>query len=166
VKDEGRLFDVDLADIHGQWKFNFQHAAISRDESKEMLDAAFQRDYEVNGPSLYRICRTTFEGWMRYRNHPDGRIRQRFEREIRSLKTVYAGMLWAMGRHLKSVNVEVAKGIEDLRSEMHREFGALSRVAASVLGPLILWTSKREEKRLANGFRYEPSVVIERRNWA
>jgi hypothetical protein len=166
IRDEGRLVDGDLADIHGQWKFNFLHAAISRDQSKEMLDAAFQRDYEVNGPSLYRICRTTFEGWRRYRDHPDARIRERFEREIQSLKTVYTGMLWAMARHLKAANAEVAIRIEELRREIHREFGIVSRMTASVLGPLILWTSRREEKRLANGFRYEPPVVIERRNWA
>src|SRR5215831_16626563 len=33
VEREGRLLDVDLADIHGQWKFNFKHPAISRDLS-------------------------------------------------------------------------------------------------------------------------------------
>jgi hypothetical protein len=157
---------VDLADIHGQWKFNFEHAAISRDQSKDMLDAAFERDYQVNGPSLYRICRTTFQGWLRYKNHPDLRIRRRFEREIQSLKTVYTGMLWAMARHLRTANASVAEQIEDLRQQIHREFGVASRLAASMLGPLILWTSRREEKRLANGFRYEPQVVIERRNWA
>ena len=43
VKAEGRLLeDVDLADIHGQHKFNFTHAAISRDESKTFLDRAFR----------------------------------------------------------------------------------------------------------------------------
>src|SRR3974377_1767505 len=44
IKEEGRLLDVDLADIHGQWKFNFKHAAISGDLSKKVLDWAFQRD--------------------------------------------------------------------------------------------------------------------------
>jgi radical SAM superfamily enzyme YgiQ (UPF0313 family) len=42
---EGRMLPgVDLADIHGQFKFNFRHAAISRDESKRLLDWAFWRD--------------------------------------------------------------------------------------------------------------------------
>jgi radical SAM superfamily enzyme YgiQ (UPF0313 family) len=166
MKNEGRLLDVDLAEIHGQYKFNFRHAAISRDESKEMLDAAFVRDYEVNGPSLYRICRTTFDGWRRYRNHPDTRVRQRFEREIQSLKTVYTGMLWAMARHLRGVNAAVSVRIEELRQEIHGEFGLTSRLAASLFGPLLLWSSRREEKRLANGFRYEPQPIVERRNWA
>ena len=71
---QGRLLDVDFADIHGQFKFNFKHSAITRDDSKKFLDLAFRRDFERNGPSLYRICRTTFEGWRRYRDHPDRRI--------------------------------------------------------------------------------------------
>jgi radical SAM superfamily enzyme YgiQ (UPF0313 family) len=166
MRDQNRLVDVDLADIHGQWKFNFEHAAISRDQSKQMLDEAFERDFQQNGPSLYRICRTTFQGWLRYKNHPDQRVRARFEREIQSLKTVYTGMLWAMARHFRKANASVAAQIEELRNQIHGEFGIASRLAASFLGPLILWTSKREEKRLANGFRYEPQVVVERRNWA
>src|SRR5512142_2882220 len=41
IRSEDRLLDVDLADIHGQFKFNFEHAAISRDDSKMFLDYAF-----------------------------------------------------------------------------------------------------------------------------
>ncbi len=82
MSNEGRLLDVDFADIHGQYKFNFRHAAIGRDDSKPLLDWAFLRDFERNGPSLYRICRTSMEDWKRYRAHPDLRIRRRFERDV------------------------------------------------------------------------------------
>jgi hypothetical protein len=101
ISQQGRLLDVDLADIHGQHKFNFQHAAISRDESKRFLDWAFWKDFERNGPSLFRVCRTTLEGWKRYRVDPDLRIRKRFEDEMTGLKYAYRGMLWAMVRHVK-----------------------------------------------------------------
>jgi hypothetical protein len=33
------------------------------------------------------------------------------------------------------------------------------------LGPVLLWTSKREARRLAAGKTYEPPTVVERRNW-
>ena len=56
MKEQGRMLDVDLADIHGQHAFNFKHAAISREESTKALAWAFQRDFERNGPSLFRIC--------------------------------------------------------------------------------------------------------------
>ena len=40
MQKEGRLLDVNLADIHGQDAFNFQHAAISREQSRQYLDWA------------------------------------------------------------------------------------------------------------------------------
>ena len=102
MTEEGRMLEgVDLADIHGQHQFNFEHAAISREDSKRLLDWAFRRDFERNGPSIYRICRTTLEGWRRYRNDPDARVRARFAREGRSLKDGYAAALWAMEKHLR-----------------------------------------------------------------
>jgi hypothetical protein len=49
MKEQGRVLDsVDLADIHGQVKFNFKHAAISRDDSQRFLDFAFWHDFERN----------------------------------------------------------------------------------------------------------------------
>ena len=39
-------------------------------------------------------------------------------------------------------------------------------VVGALLGPILLWTARKEEKRLANGFTYEPKTIIERSNWA
>ena len=163
---QGKLLDVNLADIHGQDKFNFEHAAISREDSKKFLDWAFWRDFERNGPSLFRICRTTLEGWKRYKDHPDRRIRERFAREVGSLKTAYSALLWAMERQLRETNVSVSQQIHALRRDFAKEFGWMSRAAAKCVGPLLLWASRREEKQLARGKTYEPKVIIERRNWA
>ena len=163
---QGRMLDVDLADIHGQHKFNFEHAAISRDDSKTFLDWAFRRDFERNGPSLYRICRTTLAGWKRYKDHPDARIRARFAWEVRSLRTAYGGLLWAMERQLRRSNATVNEQVRALRQELGREFGLASRVAARVLGPWMLWTARREERRLGAGLTYEPRTIVERDRWA
>src|SRR5215472_15007437 len=104
MSEQRRLLDVDLADIHGQYKFNFQHAAISREDSKRFLDWAFWRDLELNGPSFYRMCDTMLQGWRRYKHHPDARIRERFERDSSKLRTVYNAALWAMEREVGKVN--------------------------------------------------------------
>jgi len=167
MTEQGRMLDgVNLADIHGQHQFNFQHAAISREDSKKFLDEAFRRDFERNGPSIYRICRTTLDGWLRYKNDPDLRVRARFAWEARSLKDGYAAALWAMERHLRAANPEVSEKIHALRREVGREFGLMSRVATLVVGPLLLWSSRREARRLAQGRTYEPQTIVERRNWA
>jgi radical SAM superfamily enzyme YgiQ (UPF0313 family) len=166
MQEQGRMLEgVDLADIHGQGQFNFQHAAISRQDSKRFLDWAFRRDFERNGPSIYRICRTTLEGWLRYKNDPDPRVRARFAREARSLRDGYAAALWAMERHLATTNAAVSEKIRALREEVGREFGLFSRVLGRALGPVMLWSARREERRLANGQTYEPTTIIERRNW-
>lgn len=165
MANQKRLLDVDLADIHGQHKFNFEHAAITRDDSKEFLDWAFLRDFQRNGPSLYRIVRTTLAGWKRYRDHPDPRVRARFAAEIESMRSAYSGVLWAMEKQLRKTNEAMAARVRELRKEIGREFGLASKVAARLLGPLLLWTTRREERRLAAGQTYEPETIIERRNW-
>ena len=167
MSEEGRMLpDVDYADVHGQFKFNFQHAAISRDDSKRFLDWAFWRDFELNGPSLYRIARTLLMGWQRYKDWPDARVRQRFAQEMHRLNGVYGSALWAMEKQFRKVNANVSEQIRALRGEFQREAGIMSRMMPAVLGPVLLWTTRREEKRLARGKTYEPPTILERRNWA
>jgi hypothetical protein len=48
---------------------------------------------------------------------------------------------------------------------MEREFGLIAVVAGKLLGPVLWWTSRREDKRLAAGQTYEPAPIIDRRNW-
>ncbi len=165
MQEKRLLLDVDLADIHGQHKFNFKHSAISRDDSNRFLESAFRRDFQRNGPSLYRICRTTLQGWKRYKSDPDPRVRERFEWEIRSIKTAYSGLLWAMERQLRPTNETMSQQIRALREEIGCEFGVVTRVIAGLLGPVLLWTGRREQKRLAEGKTYEPKTFIEHRNW-
>jgi radical SAM superfamily enzyme YgiQ (UPF0313 family) len=163
---QGRMLEgIDVADMHGQDRFNFRHAAISREDSKRWLDWAFRLDFERNGPSLFRICRTTLEGWRRYKDHPDRRIRDRFQWEVGSLRTSYSALLWAMEHRLRNSNPPVSAEIRALRLEIGREFGLVSRLMARLLGPVLLWTTMREERRLARGVTYEPETILERRNW-
>ncbi len=165
MTEKNRMLDVNLADIHGQDKFNFQHAAISRDESNRFLNLAFLRDFQRNGPSLFRICRTTMDGWKRYKNDADPRIRKRFQWEARTIRTAYSGLLWAMEKQLHRSNRAVSDQIRALRLDIGSEFGIVTRAISWVLGPVALWTSRREERCLAQGKTYEPKTIIEHRNW-
>jgi hypothetical protein len=163
---QGRLLEgIDVADMHGQDRFNFRHTSISRDDSKRWLDWAFRRDFERNGPSLYRICRTMLEGWKRYKNDPDPRIRERFGWEVRSVRIAYGAVLWAMEQRLKNSNPTLSTRIRGLRQEVVHEFGSVSRWVGRLLGPFLLYTTVREERRLASGVAYEPDPVLERHNW-
>jgi len=166
MSDQGRMLtDVDFADVHGQYKFNFRHRAISREDSKRFLDWAFWRDFERNGPSLYRMCQTMLLGWRRYKDYPDARVRERFAREAKKLSSAYNAALWAMEREFKKVNRSVSEQIHKLRREVEKEFPVIARLTAASLGPILLWSTRREENRLASGRTYEPPTFVERRNW-
>ncbi len=163
MEKQGKMLDVDYADVHGQGNFNFEHEAISHEESKNILDWAFKYDFEKNGPSLFRMCRTAFEGWKRYKNHSDPRIRERFQRKTMLFRLIYAGMLWAMEHRLKNSNNSMSPQIRSLRQRLEKEFGIITVFGARLLGPLLYWTSKREEKKLNRGKTYEPKTIISRR---
>jgi len=60
----------------------------------------------------------------------------------------------------------VSDQIRTLREEFKSESGIVSRMMPAVLGPVLLWTTRREEKRLARGKTYEPPTILERTNWA
>jgi radical SAM superfamily enzyme YgiQ (UPF0313 family) len=167
MEAQGRLLtNIDPADVHGQFKFNFRHAAISRDDSKVFLDSAFRRDFECNGPSLYRMCRTILRGWQRYNDYPDPRVRERFAREAKKLSSAYNAALWVMEREFRKINESVSEQIHSLRMEVEKEFPVLARLTATLLGPVLLWSARREERRLTAGHTYEPPTIIERSNWA
>jgi radical SAM superfamily enzyme YgiQ (UPF0313 family) len=163
--DHQLLTDTDLADIHGQFKFNFRHPFISRDQSKSLLDWAFRRDFEQNGPSLYRLARTMMAGWRRYRNDRDPRVRARLARQRHELTNGYGAALWAMEKYLRTSNRQVSDRVRELRLELEHEFGLLCRTVNHVVGPVLLWGARREARRFPAGRPIEPRTFIERRNW-
>src|SRR5215203_951952 len=147
---QGRILpDVDLADIHGQFKFNFQHAAIGRDESKTLLDGAFARDYERNGPSLYRLVETMFNGWMRYRDDVDARVRKRVAHEAQQLRTGYAPLLWAIDAYLRQTAHPAAERVSAFRAQFERELGVVARTTSRLAGPVLHWAARARRRALS-----------------
>jgi radical SAM superfamily enzyme YgiQ (UPF0313 family) len=166
VEANGRLLDnVDLADIHGQYQFNFRHAAIGRDDSKRLLDRAFRRDFDVNGPSLYRLMDGMFTSWWRYRNDDDVRVRQRVRAEAARLASGYGAALWAMEKYLRASNAAMSERIRDLRLRIERDIGGLSPLIDRTLGPLLLWSARREARLGPAGRTLEPRTFVDRCNW-
>ncbi|NQT11382.1 MAG: hypothetical protein HQ582_01450 [Planctomycetes bacterium] len=129
-----------------------------------MMVRAFQRDFEVNGPSIARIVRTTLAGWKRYKNHPDPRIRRRFTWESKGLATTFPAVVWAMKRYYRKDPAMRAK-MDGILQDLYAEFGWTSRLVAALAGPYVLWKIRGEEKRLAKGWTYEPPTFYERNDF-
>jgi len=60
----------------------------------------------------------------------------------------------------------VSERIAELRTRMESEFGVLSRVIDRAVGPLLLWSARRESLAYPEGRPLEPQTFVERRNWA
>ena len=157
--------DTDPADIHGQFRFNFRHGSISREQSGEFLLRAFRRDFELNGPSILRMTHTLLQGWKRHRNHPELRVRERYRREIRHFSLTFGGAVWAMEKYFRDRNRQLAQRIRAIREEIHDEFRLKARVLGGISGRFLRFRIWCEERRLRRGWTYEPPTFVERRNW-
>lgn len=161
----GTLVDPDCedpADAHGQLRFMHRHPNIPPGDETEFLRRAFQTDFEVNGPSIVRMARTTLAGWTRFANDADPRVRARFRREGAPLPTVYAAALAATVRwyrddpRSRELAAEVLRGIQ-------KAFGWRARLAAWIGGPFLHRRMVAEAAAVQAGRTYEPPTFYERR---
>jgi len=158
MKDESQYH---VSDIHGQFKFNYRHPHIPDGAESELILRAFERDFEVNGPSVSRVVRTSLIGWRRYKHHPDPRIRRRFRDEISGLSTSLTAAV-AASRLFFRKRPALDRRLSRLLKDLHREFGWKARLSSLLGGRLLLWTARREQRRLARGWTYEPPSFYER----
>ena len=163
----GRMKDrkeYDEADIHGQLMFNYRHPHITDGQEGEYIRRAFDRDFEVNGPSVARIVRTGLAGWKRYKDHPDLRIRRRYAWEARGLGTVFSAVIEGVRLYYHK-NPAMRAKMSAILKDLHHEFGLKSRVSAAIGGRYILRKIRKEEKRLAAGWTYEPPTFYEKNHF-
>ncbi|MGD9246324.1 MAG: hypothetical protein PVI60_00115 [Desulfobacteraceae bacterium] len=164
-KAAGNLLDeseFSPADTHGQYRFNYRHPHIPAGMEEQFLHQAFERDFAVNGPSIARLVRTQLTGWLKYRRHPDRRIRRRFEQEARSLGTTYTGAIWAIRRWYDQKSPTMAGKMDALLKDLYGAFGLKARLCAPLVGRFLTITMQREQRRLANGWTYEPKTHYEK----
>ncbi len=162
-KAAGRMLDESAfppADTHGQYRFNYRHPHIPAGVEERFLREAFERDFAANGPSIARLIRTQLTGWLRYRRHPDRRIRRRFLRDARSSGVVYSGAIWAIRRWYRN-DPRMAGQMTSLLNDLYKAIGWKARLTAPLIGRFLTFTLHREQRRLANGWSYEPETFYE-----
>jgi hypothetical protein len=157
LKDEE---EFPWADWHGQLAFSWRHPHIKDGQETEFIVRAFDRDFEVNGPSVLRAMRTMLSGWRRYMDHPDPRIRRRYAREVKGLRKAGAAVAAAAIEYYRD-NPAIHAKMSKLLSDLCDQFGAQARHIAEAAGPYVLERIRAEEKRLAEGWVYEPPTFYE-----
>ena len=153
--------ELPLADIHGQYKFNYKHPNIKNGREEQLLLNAFNRDFKINGPSLFRIIKVLLNGWKKYKNHPEKRIREHVAREVKPLKTTYAGALWAMIKWFKN-DKELSGKMNKVLEDIYEEFGWFTKKITPTIGKFVYIKIFLEERRLQKGWTYEPKVFYEK----
>jgi hypothetical protein len=164
LSSQGRMKDESefhVGDIHGQFIFNYRHGHIHKDQEADFIFRAFQRDFEVNGPSIARMVRTMLAGWQRYKNHSDARIRRRIAWESRELGTTFAAVIGTCRQYYRG-NPAVRSEMTAIQAALVAEFGWKAWLYANVGAWYVNWTLRREEKRLARGWTYEPPTFYEK----
>jgi len=164
LKKNGTLLSADelkISDSHGQFRFNHRHPHIPAGAEEKMLLNAFEQDFKNNGPSLFRLIRTTLKGWKRYRSFPDKRVRDRYLEEIKPLRSMYAGAVWAMKKWYRK-DKELYQQLDDLLRDIYSTLGLQPRLIAPMAGCYIFWAMKREKQRIASGWTIEPKTFLEK----
>lgn len=164
LQQEGNLYsesEFSIADTHGQYRFNYRHPRIQDGQEEQYIVDAFNRDFEINGPSLGRLIKVLLAGWEKYKSSPDRRLRQRFAWEVKPLKTTYAGAVWAMKKWF-CTNPQVHKKLDALMHAIYTEFGWKTRLLSPLIGGYVYRKIKKEEDRLSKGWSYEPITFYEK----
>ena len=158
MKDESKY---KFCDIHGQSVLNYRHPSLNDEQTAEFMLRAFNCDFETNGPSTVRLTRTTLTGWLRHKNHPDPRVRARYALDASGLSTRLSALVGAAEIYYRGNPLMHAK-MSALLKDLKAEFGWKSRFFSFFGGRFILRQIYKEEKRLAEGFSYEPPTIYER----
>jgi hypothetical protein len=154
--------EMPLPDWHGQYRFNYRHPNIPANHETEYMERAFTRDFERNGPSFLRMFETQLRGWLRYKDGPDTRIRDRCAVQTNPSWAVFAaGTAWASRKHFEQRgNKRVAERAGKFLSMLHAEFGWKTRATAPALGRVFFQLLRRQERALAKGKVYEPRCSV------
>lgn len=165
LEEEDRLEfrgDQPWADFHGMIRFNYRHPNFKDGEETNYIFKGFEKDLQVNGPSIARTIRTTLKGWQRYKNHPDPRVRSRYKWNARYLSTLRAAGVWAMRKWFKIVepNDIVRNKLHRLLEDLYEEFGLISRLTAPLLGPIVFLGIKHQARKLERGITHEPRTFF------
>lgn len=70
-----------------------------------------------------------------------------------------------MEHYLRDTSAAMSERIRDLRRQIEREIGGVSRFIDPVLGRVLLSSARREQRRAPAGRRLEPRTFVDRRNW-
>ena len=139
MEAEGRLHSDVYHDNrkHDGFTLSFEHPHIGRGEMSAIQRRLYRQEFELLGPSVYRVVEDFLEGHVNLRDHLSPRVRdkaQRYRRDAHRAMTVIP----ASRRYL---NGQVVRLLDSLQQRLEAETGPLTRRERLLAGiaPTLLW---------------------------
>ena len=105
------------------FSMHFKHPHLTAEEVEALQRLLYRRDFERLGPSLIRVPRIWFNGYMNLRNSPNPLLRARAERMRSFCRSAIAGLFPAL---LFGPSKEARRRARELLQDIERETGALT----------------------------------------
>ena len=105
------------------FSMHFKHAHLTAQDVEALQRDLYRRDFEQLGPSLIRVPRIWFKGYMNLRNSPNTLLRARAERMRAFCRSAIAGLFPAI---LFGPNKEARRKARELLRDIERETGILT----------------------------------------
>jgi hypothetical protein len=123
LRAEDRLLEeIPMAERHGLTGLAHAHPHFTRRRSRELLDEAFAREYEANGPSVLRILENRLRGYQTFRASTSPVLRQRAATLGAALRKK-AGFVVAMQSLVRECHRDrAARALEGFRAEFGGDF--------------------------------------------
>lgn len=133
-------------ETHGQTVQNWDNKKISDNDIENKLDNAFKKDFEILGPSIYRMIKVHRDGYLKTAKW-DHELVQMRRKKMKKTFLLYIPVLHAMYKDLKRINHDSAKKVNELKKSLIKITGFKGRIYDQVLSPYIKVALKKEKKR-------------------
>jgi hypothetical protein len=130
------------------FSMHFKHAHFSPKELENLQHELYRKCFDVLGPSLVRVVRAWFEGYLKMKDSSNPLLRERAERMRDYVRSAVPGLFPAT---LFGPNADRRRDVREFLKEIERELGPLSlkeRFYGWATIPLSAWTWLSEKLNL------------------
>ncbi len=165
MKAKKKLKRIDWPDFHGQALQSWHHPRLDPERLEKKLDEAFVRDFETLGPSLFRMMKVHYDGYVNTESWASDIVQMRRKR-MKDTFVQYAPLLQAMAWDLKRRKHCKADSAFDLLEKMIKVTGVKALLSAKIGGPIAYATLTAERYRHVRSVRkriaQNPKTLITR----
>jgi len=162
MKAEGRLNERYLdKSLHEGYSLLFHHPTITADEMERLLRDCYRREYEANGPSIYRVMETNLEAYLHLRSSDNPRLRERARQLHEFLQFAWGayrvGLQFAPNEQVRQRIIELSAGNQQHIGAPSFQMRALSRLTPAAAA----WTGIRQKYDLLT----QPRTKVHHYRW-